>query len=70
MAKNYAGLRAIARRYREGEEIAAYGHNALDRFMGVMLQIEAQDDARKAGFTHYEMLDEVAQIDVEEEDVQ
>lgn len=62
-------LRLIAMQYREGEELAAYGHNALDRFMGVMMQIEAKDDVKKAGFTKDELLDMVAEIDVEEDGV-
>lgn len=68
--KNHAELHAIARRYRDGEEMEKLGGNALIRFRGLSDKLDAVRDAKRAGYTRDELHDMVAEIDIEEEDVQ
>lgn len=63
-------IRRLARRYRDGEEMEALGQTGRLRYDGRMDRLRAVSDALASGITENELFDEVAQIDVEEDDVQ
>lgn len=62
-------LRLLARRYRDGEDLKANGTNTLHRHHGSAAMIEAMRAAIALGYSRDDLFDEVAQIDIEEEDV-
>lgn len=67
--KSVYELRRLAHRYRDGEDLKANGTNTLHRHHGSAAMIEAMRAAIALGYSRDDLLDEVAQIDVEEDDV-
>lgn len=61
-------IRKLARMYRDGEEKEVYGSGAIARFAGLQDKLTALRMAQDYGINKDEILNEVAQIDIEEED--
>lgn len=60
-------LRRLAKKYMDGEELRYAGKGAMARAEGLSAQMNARKEARALGYTLSDVLDEVAQIEVEDD---